>query len=91
MMQVLETEPLLECPSCGRRALVRQNNTLYQCLYCSFRRDLSDENIRSSSLGIWILIVLSTVVLLTLFQDFTHPPASQNPSQPTIPAVPNQF
>lgn len=31
----------LECPKCGKKVLVRQDNTRYSCLWCGFHRDIS--------------------------------------------------
>lgn len=40
---VLNLSSSLECPKCGKNAIVSHQSGIYQCLNCNFERDLSTE------------------------------------------------
>jgi len=63
-MQMLEPDHLMECPECGKRALVKQNNTIYQCLCCRFRRDVSEAGWNDVSIGLFAIVLIFVVVFL---------------------------
>jgi uncharacterized protein (DUF983 family) len=61
---MFEPDHLMECPDCGKRALVKQNNTIYQCLSCRFRRDVSDAGWNDTSVGFLTIVMIFFVVFL---------------------------
>jgi hypothetical protein len=63
-MQMFEPDHLMECPDCGKRALVKQNNTIYQCLCCRFRRDVSDPGWNDASVGLLAIVLIFLAVFL---------------------------
>ncbi len=58
----LFNQDLMDCPNCGRKCLVRQNNDIYQCLCCSFRRNLSEPSL--DNVFIWVIFAFVVVTLL---------------------------
>lgn len=50
----------LECPRCGKHVLVRRGSDYYQCLWCGFRRNLSEPE----GLPVFLVIVLVFLYLL---------------------------
>lgn len=65
---------LMECPKCGRRALVERRSGLYQCVGCDFKRDLAKSDSKSGSSSSsnsssnnelsWLLLVTTIIILL---------------------------
>jgi len=41
---VLNLSSSLECPKCGKNAIVSHQSGVYQCLNCNFERDLSTDS-----------------------------------------------
>lgn len=65
-LELLErTETLHECPRCGKRALAQVSHDRFECLWCRFRRDLSEPNLVGGG-GFWAAL-LSALVVLALF------------------------
>lgn len=58
----LFNQDIMDCPSCGRRGLVKQSNDIYHCLCCGFRRNLSN-SIFSGEI-FWTIIALVLVTLV---------------------------
>jgi hypothetical protein len=76
-MQTFQQDQLMDCPECGRRALVRHNANVYQCLSCQFRRDLSDSwggDVNRNSGFFWFMLLAITIAILL---------GSQAPQAPT--------
>ncbi|WP_155834717.1 hypothetical protein [Leptolyngbya sp. PCC 6406] len=38
----------MECPNCGKHAVVSVQDGLYQCLHCDFSRDLQPQGARTA-------------------------------------------
>ncbi len=57
-------EPFHQCPKCSKQSLVQRDNDRFDCLWCGFRRDLSETG-NSSILG-WITLPLGLLLLLLL-------------------------
>ena len=53
---------MLECPRCGKYALVTHERTIYQCIACDFRKDISRPH--GSQRALLAVLTLIGVVLL---------------------------
>lgn len=53
---------MMECPRCGKHALVNHEKTIYQCISCDFRKDISRPH--SSQRGVLAVLVVIGMVLL---------------------------
>lgn len=67
----------MECPKCGRKGLVKQSNDVYQCLWCRFRRDLSE----SDPVIEFILLLILAFLAVTLIRLVQPEEALQNEAQ----------
>lgn len=54
----------LECPNCGKRALVARTKDEYACLNCNFRKDLSMPQIEGSAGSLLAGAITGLAVLL---------------------------
>lgn len=63
---VLNLSSTLECPKCGKNAIVSHQSGVYQCLNCNFERDLALEGQSSRAGGIGEMLVGLGGILLTL-------------------------
>lgn len=64
-------ETLHECPNCGKRALVQIGQERFECLWCGFRRNLSDHHWRrgggnGGGGGMGLLAVVTGVTLVVV-------------------------
>jgi hypothetical protein len=75
-------QDVMDCPNCGKRGLVRQTNDIYQCLCCSFKRNLSEP-----SFGEAIFWTISTLILATLIFANLRPQEPSNNSQPQVQSL----
>jgi ribosomal protein L37AE/L43A len=61
---------LYECPRCHQHSLVKHGDSIYVCLNCRFRRDVSQQQQSDdASAGVFgiLLAILVTAALLALF------------------------
>ena len=56
----------LECPKCGKNAIVSHQTGTYQCLNCNFERDLNHEGPELSQTGLGEIVFAIGGFLLTL-------------------------
>lgn len=61
----------VECPACGKKAVVHRKDNLYQCLNCDFKKDFSEspqssESEKSENPLFWLSVIVSIVALLFL-------------------------
>jgi cytochrome c-type biogenesis protein CcmH/NrfF len=58
----------MECPKCGKKNIVKSSATLYECIACDFKRDLSEssETEDSNPSALWALIAGGAIALLAL-------------------------
>lgn len=56
--------PPMECPRCGKRTIVQDGSSIYTCLNCHFRKDVSQANTEAPS--IWALLMIMVIVLLLI-------------------------
>ena len=54
----------LECPKCHKHTVVQQSKSLYSCINCDFRRDLSMP--RLGDVGGAILAIVTTILLIAI-------------------------
>ncbi|MEO1095364.1 MAG: hypothetical protein AAFX01_10745 [Cyanobacteria bacterium J06638_28] len=52
----------LECPRCGKHVLVRRGNDHYRCLWCGFRRDISESGDISGFWGVFLAIIITVLI-----------------------------
>ncbi|MEM9766984.1 MAG: hypothetical protein AAF892_03755 [Cyanobacteria bacterium P01_D01_bin.71] len=60
----------LECPKCGKHAIVSHQSGVYQCLNCNFERDLGTEgeyNPQESGLGELVFAIAGFLVTAVAF------------------------
>ncbi len=90
-MQAFQHDHLMECPECGRKALVKQSNTIYQCLCCEFKRDLANPhaNFDNNSTLTLIIVIITIVVMLGAIREAESPSEPQfQPSSQTMQTTP---
>lgn len=75
-------QDIMDCPNCGRRGLVQQNNSIYQCLCCGFRRNLSEPMLDERVLWAVVILILMTFVLGDL-----QPEDTLNEPQPQLQSL----
>lgn len=64
-LELLErAETLHECPKCGKRALAQTSHNRFECLWCNFRRDLSEPYFGGGALAALISSVFFILLLL---------------------------
>jgi hypothetical protein len=57
----------IECPECGKKAVVRCKDNLYQCLSCNFKRDFSEPpQAQSDKSLLWVTVAAGMAALLLL-------------------------
>jgi len=59
----------LECPKCGKHAIVSHQSGIYQCLNCNFERDLSPESVtafQKSGIGEFVFAIGGFLVMAAL-------------------------
>ncbi|HEY9637709.1 MAG TPA: hypothetical protein V6D14_30225 [Coleofasciculaceae cyanobacterium] len=58
----------IECPECGKKAVVQREDSLYQCLDCDFNRDFSEppESTPSENPLFWPGVIATIIALLFL-------------------------
>jgi hypothetical protein len=59
----------VECPACGKKAVVQRQDNVYQCLNCDFKKDFSEpptsnESDKSENPVFWLSVIVSIVALL---------------------------
>jgi hypothetical protein len=59
----------VECPACGKKAVVQPKEHLYQCLNCDFKKDFSEppksnEPEKSENPVFWLSVIVTIVALL---------------------------
>ena len=65
-----QTHESMECPRCDRKGLVSRNNEVYKCVYCGFRRDLSNSGENVDSILLWLIgLVIVIFVIVGLERD----------------------
>lgn len=58
-------ETLHECPKCGKRSLAQIGQERFECVWCDFRRDLSEPYWGGGGLiGALLAALLVTLILL---------------------------
>jgi ribosomal protein S27AE len=57
------TNDMMECPKCGKHALVERSQDRYQCLWCDFHKNLSPSESAGSQL-LWFALALLCLILL---------------------------
>jgi hypothetical protein len=73
---------VVECPKCGKRSIVSLSSTLYHCLSCDFKRDLSSYSTkRSANQEFPLLLVVIVITLIAVLST---------PEQPRGRLVPQQ-
>jgi DNA-directed RNA polymerase subunit RPC12/RpoP len=60
----------MECPRCGRRTIVPHGESLYVCLNCGWRRDLSESSWNGP--GEWIIAALIVLFFWLMFIDLSE-------------------
>ncbi|MBD1860136.1 MULTISPECIES: hypothetical protein [Trichocoleus] len=63
-----ETE-VLACPKCGKKGLVRcihSEDDLFQCIYCDYRRDLTQSRESEGGPGTVFLAIASALLIALL-------------------------
>lgn len=56
---------LPECPNCGRNALVQPSRDRYHCLWCGFKRDLSEPEWETSL----VLFLLALAIVMAVVME----------------------
>lgn len=64
MMNVDLKSDSLECPRCGKPVLVRRGNDHYHCLWCGFKRDISESQGLGEFLAVFLAIITALVIML---------------------------
>jgi hypothetical protein len=79
----------VKCPSCNEEALVKRSESLYQCLYCDYRRSFSGSG-PENDIPI-VLLAAPIVIFVLIFHDAyansLTQPSSTNELQPSISMV----
>lgn len=57
-----------ECPKCGKRTLVKRQDSLYQCIACDFKKDLEHPESGSSGFALVFAIALLIILIVTVAQ-----------------------
>ncbi|BAY23611.1 hypothetical protein NIES2100_34030 [Calothrix sp. NIES-2100] len=60
---------IADCPKCGKRDFVEQNEQKWLCLSCGFSKDLSrleEAEPESAIGGMWIFVLLGTLIWMVL-------------------------
>ena len=59
------TELLVECPECGKRSIVQRNPDRYQCLSCSFSKDLAEgKQQKLPNDLLWVVLMAGAIAFL---------------------------
>lgn len=59
----------MECPRCGKRTIVPHGDSLYICLNCGWRRDVSE--LSWNGLGEWLASLILISFILIVLIDLT--------------------
>lgn len=74
----------IECPKCGKKAIVQCNENLYRCLCCDYLKDFSKPDTPKSDDGFfWRLITAIVLVVVFMWvKDYATetPPFETQPS-----------
>ena len=65
LVELRRAEVLHECPKCGKRALAQVNQECFKCLWCHFRRDLSEPTWGGG--GVLAALAAAGLVVLLIF------------------------
>ena len=60
------SDSLHECPKCGKHALARISDQRYQCVWCRFYRDFSNNRGSDGSFGSILLFLVGLFVVFLL-------------------------
>ena len=58
------SEQLHNCPKCGKHSLARVSEQRYQCVWCRFRRDLSQEGGFDGSESFLLFLFLGALIFV---------------------------
>lgn len=72
----------MECPRCGRRAIVQNGASTYVCINCGFRRDVSSDSF--DGFPGWLLFLCIVFGLVLLLGGSNDRDPHQKRSQPPL-------
>ena len=58
IVELKEKDPFYPCPKCSKNALVQRDLDRYYCLWCGFRKDISEGESQGSGIGLVLLLIL---------------------------------
>lgn len=64
----VESLAVVECPNCGKKALVQRTSDKYQCIWCNFMKDFAEPEPTSSQSDVLPLMVFMFIVVVFLLQ-----------------------
>jgi len=83
--------PHLSCPECGINSVV-QHGSIYFCLNCGFRRNVSESRVSTSNEAIGIVALLTLLFAIAMIVVTAPAPTSRNQLSPnSYPTDQQQF
>ncbi|MBD2092002.1 hypothetical protein H6F67_19325 [Microcoleus sp. FACHB-1515] len=70
-----------ECPKCGKKALIKRQDSLYQCLACNFKKDLEKPEAEPSGIALAFAIALLIILIVTVTHYGITNPCAPNDLQ----------
>lgn len=58
IVDLKEKDPFYPCPKCSKNALVQRDLDRYYCLWCGFKKDISEGESRGSGISFGLLLIL---------------------------------
>jgi len=85
----------IECPKCGKHTVVQRSETVFQCISCDFKRDLTKEPKPDNSGeggGSWLGVLLTFALIIVAFSlgtssTFLNSEPNQNVVNPVTETI----